>query len=273
MKRILIYSLLLVAILGQISCKSRARKDVREGNKMYKEFKYNEALKFYASALVQDTELLQAQFNLSAALFKLNKFDSAVAILQRLVDNPIIDSLQKPMLQYNLSTTRLAWAVASKKQVSDLTGSISNMQATVNEQMDIIDKVKQSIDLDSMVVLQDSLEKNAMELIYKSINGYKLVLRVNPGDTLSRYNLAYAQLLIPKQQYDDMKNKDKDQQETLTLFAKRLKGKVDSLVKNYVFDTAYHMMDKGVKKDTTVKTYNDYIKKLKDVNDIKYKKK
>lgn len=265
--------LVFIAILAIFSSCKTSRKDIREGNKLYKEFKYKESLKPYGSALSKDSKSIIALFNLSASLYKNYQYDSAVHILQRLIENPLEEQSNKPIILYNLGTTQLSWALANKKRTGDLSSEISSSQSTVDEQMDIIDKVKQSIVLDSMVVLQDSLEKQTQDLLYKCINNYKASLRINPTDSLSKYNLAYAQLLLPKDQYDDMKNKDKNNKESLTMYAKKLKGRADSLVKQYVFDTAYHIMDKGVKRDTTVKTYNDYIKKLKDVNDIKYKKK
>ncbi|MCE5330714.1 MAG: tetratricopeptide repeat protein [Bacteroidales bacterium] len=51
--------------------------------------------------------------------------------------------------------------------------------------------------------------------IEESIDAYKMALKVNPNDNETRYNLAYAQALLKKQQQDKNKNKDdknKDQQ-------------------------------------------------------------
>lgn len=271
-KRIVHIVVIVLALLTISSCKEQARSDLRKGNAFYKNLKYHDALASYQKAFAKYPELTASQFNLAAALYKMNKFDSATAVLQRLSENPLTDSLNRILVHYNLATTRLSWAIANKQTINKLIGAVTDMEATVDEQMDIIDKVKQSIELDSMVVLQDSLEKTTLELLYKSINGYKMVLRAHPADSLSRYNLAYAQTMLPKSDYDNMKNKDQQQKESLTAYAKKIKVKADSLVKNYVFDTAYQLMDKGIKKDTTVKTYNEYINKLKNVNDIKYKK-
>ena len=53
--------------------------------------------------------------------------------------------------------------------------------------------------------------------IEESIAAYKMALKANPSDNETRYNLAYAQALLKKQQQDknknkDDKNKDKDKQ-------------------------------------------------------------
>ncbi|MFT3754029.1 MAG: tetratricopeptide repeat protein [Paludibacter sp.] len=46
--------------------------------------------------------------------------------------------------------------------------------------------------------------------IEESIKAYKMALKNNPKDDETRYNLAYAQMLLKKQQQDKDKNKDKD---------------------------------------------------------------
>jgi tetratricopeptide (TPR) repeat protein len=46
--------------------------------------------------------------------------------------------------------------------------------------------------------------------IEESIQAYKKALKNNPKDDETRYNLAYAQMLLKKQQQDKDKNKDKD---------------------------------------------------------------
>ena len=49
--------------------------------------------------------------------------------------------------------------------------------------------------------------------IQESINAYKMSLKLNPNDDETRYNLAYAQKLLKKQQQDKNKDKDKDKKE------------------------------------------------------------
>lgn len=46
--------------------------------------------------------------------------------------------------------------------------------------------------------------------IQESINAYKMALKLNPTDDETRYNLAYAQMLLKKQQQNQDKNKDKN---------------------------------------------------------------
>jgi len=46
--------------------------------------------------------------------------------------------------------------------------------------------------------------------VEESINAYKMALKANPNDNETRYNLAYAQALLKKQQQDKDKDKNKD---------------------------------------------------------------
>ena len=46
--------------------------------------------------------------------------------------------------------------------------------------------------------------------IEESINAYKMALKNNPKDNDTRYNLAYAQMMLKKQQQNQDKNKDKN---------------------------------------------------------------
>lgn len=48
--------------------------------------------------------------------------------------------------------------------------------------------------------------------IQESIDAYKMALKANPKDDETRYNLAYAQMLLKKQQQNKDKDKDKDKE-------------------------------------------------------------
>lgn len=48
--------------------------------------------------------------------------------------------------------------------------------------------------------------------IQESIDAYKMALKANPKDDETRYNLAYAQMLLKKQQQNKDKDKDKEKE-------------------------------------------------------------
>ena len=60
-----------------------------------------------------------------------------------------------------------------------------------------------SVSLDS-----DSLAAKALPL---SVESYKNALRLNPGDTAAKYNLAYAQLMLKDQQQQQQQQQNQDQ--------------------------------------------------------------
>lgn len=47
----------------------------------------------------------------------------------------------------------------------------------------------------------------------KSVDAYKNALRLNPADTDTRYNLAYAQQMLQNQQNQDQENQDKENED------------------------------------------------------------
>jgi len=49
--------------------------------------------------------------------------------------------------------------------------------------------------------------------IQESIDAYKMALKANPKDDETRYNLAYAQMMLKKQQQNKDKDKDKDKEQ------------------------------------------------------------
>lgn len=49
--------------------------------------------------------------------------------------------------------------------------------------------------------------------IEESINAYKMALKANPKDDETRYNLAYAQMMLKKQQQNKDKDKDKEKEQ------------------------------------------------------------
>jgi len=252
------------------SCKTRNRSLIREGNDFYTEKNYVQAAGKYLEAFKLDTTFSPASFNMGNALYKLQKYDSAILFYERIIPTIQNDSIVLAHVHYNLGNAELSKAIAYKKLSEQLLNQFIIEQNSVNETQDIREKVRLSIKADSVGVLFDSIGNASLKSFYNSIQKYKASLRITPMNDSARYNLVYAQQFLPKNEYDNQQNKD-NQEQQLTLFAKRLKQQADSLVMRYVFDTAYNVMNTGVVKDTTVKQYNEYINKLKEVNDIKYK--
>jgi Ca-activated chloride channel homolog len=98
----------------------------------------------------------------------------------------------------------------------------------------------------------------------KAIEAYKNSLRLVPDNEKAKYNLAYAQDLLKK----DQQKKDDDKDRKPSEFAKKLKAQADKLVLEGRFTDAFNLMQAGLKKDQSVEYYNDFINKTGKVSDI-----
>lgn len=109
----------------------------------------------------------------------------------------------------------------------------------------------------------------------QAVEAYKNALRNNPGDDETRYNLAVAQKHAKKEQKDNKQknNNQKDKQNKNedikpSEYAKMMKQKADEALMKNNFKEALNLMKEALNKDNTTKHYQDYIKRLEDVNVI-----
>lgn len=101
--------------------------------------------------------------------------------------------------------------------------------------------------------------------VQESIDAYKASLKLVPGNQQAKYNLAYAQDQLKKQQ--DQKNNDNEKNKP-SEYAKKLKELADKLNSEGKFGEAYNLMNEGLKKDKTVSNYQDFITKTGKVAQI-----
>ncbi|MCL2098291.1 MAG: tetratricopeptide repeat protein [Bacteroidales bacterium] len=84
------------------------KKDVRKGNKLYKEEQYNEAAIAYLRALEADSTSIPAQFNLGNALYKLKQYEPADTIFKMLSNpNLPLQKKTKARIAHNLGNAAL----------------------------------------------------------------------------------------------------------------------------------------------------------------------
>lgn len=99
--------------------------------------------------------------------------------------------------------------------------------------------------------------------IEESIDAYKTALKNNPKDDETRYNLAYAQALLKKQQQDQKKqDKQKNPDDEK---ADNIKKKADELVKQRRYKEAYDLMKEAEKTNKKILKYSDYTNRILDV--------
>lgn len=141
-----------------LSAQKQVRKNIKQGNKLYKEQKYEQAASHYEAAIKINPDALEANYNLGNTLYKQNEWDKSIEqqnhylLLEK--DNP--------------------------QKLSSAWHNIGNA----------------------------FLQKKDLE---KSMEAYKMSLRINPSDDETRYNLAVVQKMINDQEQEQEQEQEQKQ--------------------------------------------------------------
>jgi tetratricopeptide (TPR) repeat protein len=98
----------------------------------------------------------------------------------------------------------------------------------------------------------------------ESIKAYKMALKNNPKDNDTRYNLAYAQEMLKKQEEQKQKNKTPEDKE-----ADKIKKLADELVSKRMYQEAYNLMKEGEKKNKRLLQYADFTNRILNIVKLK----
>ncbi len=104
-----------------------------------------------------------------------------------------------------------------------------------------------------------------------ALEHYKNALRKNPSNQDARYNFELLKKILKKQEEEqkDQQNKDQEKEQPKpTEYAKAMKKKAEDLVQQRKYNEAYNLMQRALQKDQTVSNYNNFIKRIKDVDEI-----
>jgi tetratricopeptide (TPR) repeat protein len=102
-----LYSLLILISVCSISFAQKENKLIREGNKLYEQKKYNEAINKYEEAIKYKPESWKAQFNKADALYKLEKTEDAANLFQGLAQQKHLSDDVQSEAWYNYGNTLL----------------------------------------------------------------------------------------------------------------------------------------------------------------------
>jgi Ca-activated chloride channel homolog len=100
---------------------------VKRGNKLYKDQKYNDALKSYEQALEKQPDSSLLNFNAGAAHYKTNDFEKAVSSFEKAVlteDKPL-----EAKANYNLGNAR--YMLGLSKENSDLSSAVQALEGSL----------------------------------------------------------------------------------------------------------------------------------------------
>jgi len=107
-----------------------------------------------------------------------------------------------------------------------------------------------------------------------AIQAFRKSLMLHPNDLDARYNLCYAKTLLENeiQKAKESKNKNDKKQEQKepkpSAYAIQLKQKSDALIAKKEYSEALDLLKEGMKKDSSIKVYNDYMKRIADIIEI-----
>lgn len=155
-KQMLVFGLILFSIPA---IAQQERKDIRDGNRLFKSEKFDESEVAYRKAIDQQNNSVPGSFNLGDALYRQEKFEDAGIQFNQVIDNNV-DKNTKSKAFHNLGNSLL--------KAGELEGAIE---------------------------------------------AYKNSLRNIPDDMETKYNLAYAQNLLKKQEQEQNKDQNQDQKD------------------------------------------------------------
>jgi Ca-activated chloride channel family protein len=152
---------------------------LRKGNDAYFGGKPLEATNYYSKSLKEKPDYFKANFNLGDALYKTAELIKAGKI-----------------------------APPNKKMTPDSAANLVYDQAA--QQFEVVAKSVSNADTIQRAWHNYGNSKLKQKSFEDAILGYKKALKLNPKDEDTRYNLAYAQRELKKQQDQQKKNEKKD---------------------------------------------------------------
>lgn len=176
-----IYITIALLLLSSLGFSQEEKIVLRKGNDSYNGGKPMEAANYYKKSLKEKQDYYKANFNLGDAYYK-------TADLIRTGKMPSPD----------------------KRMTKDSAANILYNQAA--EQFDVVAKTVSNADTIQKAWHNYGNAKLMQKSYEDAILGYKKALKLNPKDEDTRYNLAYAQRELKKQQ-DQQKKNDKDKKD------------------------------------------------------------
>jgi Ca-activated chloride channel family protein len=128
--------LLLVIITTQTAFADSARDSTSQGNKLYEQGNFNEAINKYDEALVEAPEALEPKFNKANSYYKLDDLGKAIDLYRQVAaESKDMDLVAKS--KYNLGNSY--FQQGSKQRDSNLQKAIEDMKTAIGSWRDVLD--------------------------------------------------------------------------------------------------------------------------------------
>ncbi len=189
MRRILCIIIFVAALFYEIplSLAASIAKDVKEGNRLYKDEKYDEAIRKYNEAQVESPDSNIVNFNVGTTLYKKGDYQKAVDLLTKSLITK--DSQLEARANYNIGSSRVRQG--SAKENTDLSEAINLYKEALNY-------YKRAVDLDE----KDEDAKFNYEFVEKKIK-----------ELMEKQQQQQQQQKEQQQQQSEKQDKEKQKQE------------------------------------------------------------
>ena len=100
---------------------------------------------------------------------------------------------------------------------------------------------------------------------------FKNALKLNPDDFDAKHNFERALEEQKKEEENEEQQQENDQNQPPpepSEYAKAMKEQAEKLVAQRKYSEAYNLMQRALDADETVRAFNDFIERIKNVNDI-----
>ena len=164
----IVYKILLALVITQAAVADTARVSTSQGNKLYKQGDFNEAINSYDQALTEAPEALEPKFNQANSYYRLDDLSKALD-LYREVAAESKDMKLVARAKYNLGNTY--FQQGSKQKDSNLQKAIDDMKTAIGSWRGVLDiepentKAAKNIEVARLVIkdLLDQLNKQNQE--------------------------------------------------------------------------------------------------------------
>ena len=182
---------------------------------------------------------------LAEEAYKNGEYDAAISSFRLLTDSLGIS--EDPIL------LNLANAYYQQKDTTNAAHYYSRLLGSNDEKL-------RSLAYQQMGVINK--QKNKLN---EAISDFKAALKSDPLNEDARYNYELLKKILNEQEQQQNQDNNIEPSE----YAKKLKEQADKLAKQYLYEQALSIMQKGLQEDETVAAYNQFITKLNEVVESK----
>lgn len=204
----------------------------------------------------------RSKYNAGVVLSHLDRLGEATTRFEEAA--VLADSSERADPYFNLGHTWQRRAMLA----DTLAAQAGRAAAAIQPGGDITEQVRNAVVLDSLLNRQLREMQFSDSALLQGRSAYRSALRNNPDDEDARYNLTMVQNTLAaraKAAEERRKAREAEQGKELTLLARAIIARADSLVGRYAFDAALKTLREGLEREPALIQRKDYSDKLETV--------